>query len=189
MYTARRVASRRAQAGVTLIELVLFIVIVGVAVAAILGVMSLTTSNSADPQLRKQALAIAEGMLEEIEGARFTYCAVDDPAAETATGVAGCATAEAPGIQGGATRRPYDNVNDYNQATPYTSDVAGNPFPTGYVVNVLVSPVVVNATGLLHASPPADPAALRIAVTVSYGNKQQIVLDGYRTRYAPNSIP
>ncbi len=189
MCTARRLASARAQAGVTLIELVLFIVIVGVAVVGILGVMSLTTRNSVDPQLRKQALAIAEGMLDEIEGARFTFCAVNDPAAETATGEAACATKEAFGIQGGATQRPYDNVNDYNQSEPYTSDVAGNPFPDGYVVNVLVSPVVVNATGLLHASPPANPAALRITVTVGYGDKQQVVLDGYRTRYAPNSIP
>lgn len=189
MYTARRVASRRAQAGVTLIELVLFIVIVGVAVAAILGVMSLTTSNSADPQLRKQALAIAEGMLEEIEGARFTYCAVDDPAAETATSVAGCATAEAPGIQGGTTQRPYDNVNDYNQTKPYTSDVAGNPFPAGYVVNVLVSPVTTLGANPIPIHKPPGFVALRITVTVAYGNKQQIVLDGYRTRYAPNSIP
>ena len=73
MCTARRRAPRRAQAGVTLIELVLFIVVVGVAVTGILGVMSLTARNGADPQLRKQALAVAQGMLDEIAGALIPH--------------------------------------------------------------------------------------------------------------------
>ncbi|OEZ68249.1 hypothetical protein JAB5_22020 [Janthinobacterium sp. HH103] len=188
MCTARRRATRRGQAGVTLIELVLFIVIVGVAVTAILGVMSLTTRNSVDPQLRKQALAIAQGMLDEIEGARFTYCAVDDPAAETATGEAGCATKEAFGIQGATTQRPYDNVNDYvasdGGTSTYTTDVAGNPFSAlagQYAATVSINTVALNGI--------AAPKVLHIQVSVAYGDKQQVVLDGYRTRYAPNSIP
>lgn len=193
MSSARRHAAPRAQAGVTLIELTMFIVIIAVAVVGILGVLSLTTRNSADPQLRKQALVIAEGLLEEIELARFTYCALDDPAAGTATGVAGCATPEAPGIQGAASGRPFDNVNDYvnqyNQAVSYTRDAAGVAFPAGYVARVLISPVVVSGTGLQPGPVTADVAALRIAVTVSYGGNQQVVLDGYRTRHAPNSIP
>ncbi|MGK5078922.1 type IV pilus modification PilV family protein [Janthinobacterium sp. HLX7-2] len=188
MCTARRVAARRAQAGVSLIELVLFIVIVGVAVTAILGVMSLTTRNSADPQMRKQALAIAEGMLDEIEGARFTFCAVDDPAAETATGVADCAVAEANGIQSAATQRPYDNVNDYvgkdGSAMTYATDVAGNPFSAiagQYAATVSINSIALNGI--------TAPNVLHIQVSVAYGDKQQVVLDGYRTRYAPNSIP
>lgn len=188
MCTARRLASARAQAGVTLIELVLFIVIVGVAVVGILGVMSLTTRNSVDPQLRKQALAIAEGMLDEIEGARFTFCAVNDPAAETATGEAACANKEAFGIQGGATQRPYDNVNDYvgtdGSAITYTTDVAGNPFSS--LANQYAATVSMNAVALNGIT---APNVLHIRVSVAYGDKQQVVLDGYRTRYAPNSIP
>ncbi|MDX8121684.1 type II secretion system protein [Janthinobacterium sp. LS2A] len=188
MCTARRHAARRTQAGVTLIELVLFIVIVGVAVVGILGVMDLTTRNSVDPQLRKQALAIAEGMLDEIEGARFTFCAVNDPAAETAISVAGCGVVEAPGIQGGATQRPYDNVNDYvakdGSAITYTTDVAGNPFSS--LANQYAATVSMNSVALNGI---AAPNVLHIQVSVAYGDKQQVVLDGYRTRYAPNSIP
>jgi MSHA pilin protein MshD len=49
----------RSQAGLSLIELVMFIVIVGVAVAGVLSVMNVTTRHSADPMIRKQAQAIA----------------------------------------------------------------------------------------------------------------------------------
>ena len=88
--TGRRPLVR--QHGLTLIELVVFIVIVGVAVAGILSVMMVTTSHSADPQRRKQALAIAEGLLEEIELARFTYCDPSDANAMTAMTSGGCAS-------------------------------------------------------------------------------------------------
>ncbi len=183
------ISLRRRQRGVTLIELVLFIVIVGVASAAILGVMSLTTQRSADPQLRKQALAIAEGMLEEIELARFTYCDPQDPAAATAASAGECATPEGPGQEAGGVGRPYDNVNDYVAAygapTSYTTDAAGVGFPAGYAASVVIRPV----TTLQDHAPATALVGLRITVTVAYGDKQQVVLDGYRTRYAPNNIP
>lgn len=54
------------QRGISLIELIMFIVIIGVGVAGILLVMNQLTGRSADPLVRKQALAIAESMLEEI---------------------------------------------------------------------------------------------------------------------------
>jgi len=179
---------RRRERGVTLIELVLFIVIVGLASAAILGVMSLTTQHSADPQLRKQALAIAEGMLEEIELARFTYCDPQDPAAQTATSPAGCAIPEGPGEEANGAGRPFDNVNDYvsayGTATQYKTDAQGTVWAAGspqeYIASVVITQVPLN--GL-----PATET-LRIQVTVPYAD-QKIVLDGYRVRYAPNSIP
>ena len=77
------------QRGVTLIELVIFIVVVSIAVVGLLQIFTRTTASSADPQLRKQALAIAEAMLDEIEGARFTFCdPIKDPAADTAQNAA-----------------------------------------------------------------------------------------------------
>jgi MSHA pilin protein MshD len=53
--------------GFSLIELVLFIVIVSVAVTGLISVMNLTAAHSADPLIQKQALSVAEAMLEEIE--------------------------------------------------------------------------------------------------------------------------
>ena len=178
----------RRQRGVTLVEVVLFIVIVGVASVGIMEVMRLTTQHSADPQLRKQALAIAEGMLEEIQLARFTFCDPLDPAAETAASPAACTIPEGPGQEAGGVPRPFDNVNDYvsayGAATEYKTDAQGAVWaagsPQAYVASVTITPVALN--GL-----PATEG-LRIQVVVPYAD-QQVVLDGYRVRYAPNSIP
>ncbi|KAB8045000.1 type IV pilus modification PilV family protein [Janthinobacterium aquaticum] len=183
---------RRGQCGFTIIELVIFIVVIGVAVAGVLGVMNLTTSRSADPQLRKQALVLAEGLLEEIQSARFTFCKPDDAAAETAVNTAGCATPQAVGQPAGT--RPYLSVTDYvpafGTAQPYIRDALDIKFPDGYSATVTLSPEV--ALGPADALVPADatPAnlnALRITVTVSYAGGN-VTLVGYRTRYAPNLI-
>ena len=48
------------QRGVSLVELIMFIVIVSVALAGILLVFNVTTKGSADPLVHKQALAAAE---------------------------------------------------------------------------------------------------------------------------------
>jgi len=77
------------QQGLSLIELIMFIVIVGAAVAGIIGMMAMATQSSADPLVRKQALAIAEAMLEEVRLQPFTYCDPDDPTAATATSASG----------------------------------------------------------------------------------------------------
>ncbi|MGK5061308.1 type IV pilus modification PilV family protein [Janthinobacterium sp. LB3P112] len=197
---------RTAQRGVTLIELVIFIVVVSIAVIGLLQIFARTTSSSADPQLRKQALAIAEAMLDEIAGARFTFCdPLADPAADMATNAApfdsatnptGCTTPQNVSATVPATGRPYYNVSDYVRAfnTPlnYTDDAAGQPFPAGYVVSVTISPDA--GLGPANALLPSDATpinmnVLRITVTVTYGTNQQLVLAGYRTRYAGNAVP
>ena len=64
--------------GLTLIEIIVFIVVVGIALTAILLVMNGSAARSSDPLVRKQALAIAEGLLEEVQSMPFTYCDADD---------------------------------------------------------------------------------------------------------------
>ena len=48
------------------------------------------TKASVDPLVRKQALAIAASLMEEIQLKGFTYCDPDDPNVYTATSTAGC---------------------------------------------------------------------------------------------------
>ena len=55
-----------AQRGLTLIELIMFIIVVGVGLAGVLSVLDVTGRSSADPVIRKQAAAIAESLMEEI---------------------------------------------------------------------------------------------------------------------------
>ena len=50
----------------TLVELVITIVIVGIAAAAMFSAMAAITARSADPMLRQQSLALAEAYLEAI---------------------------------------------------------------------------------------------------------------------------
>jgi MSHA pilin protein MshD len=202
-------SSAHRERGLSLIELIMFILIVSVALAAILQVLSLNVTHSADPQMRKQALSVAEGLMEEVQLARFTFCDPTDVQAEAATAAAvgapgtGCldpAHVENVGQEAvaGAIGRPFDNVNDYVAAfgTPVTfnADVAGTGFPNGYTATVSVSP----GTGLGSAGSQITPVdasaanmnALLITVIVSYNNGNDSVrLDGYRTRYAPNSLP
>jgi hypothetical protein len=75
--------------GLSLIELIMFIVIVGAAVAGIIMMISKTTQSSADPVIRKQALSIAEAMLDEIRLQPFTLCDVDDTTPGVVTVAAG----------------------------------------------------------------------------------------------------
>jgi MSHA pilin protein MshD len=84
----------RHQAGFTLIELVVFIVIVSVAVVGILSVMNNVVKSSADPMIRKQSAALADSILAEILLKEYT-----DPDA-TEVGETG--------------RDNYDDVDDYN---------------------------------------------------------------------------
>src|SRR5438094_619138 len=103
---------RLRQRGVTLVELILFMVITPIDLDGILKVMRLTPANSADPVKRKQALLLAEAMLEEVQMAKFTYCDPTATNADTVDKTADCDVKEEFGPEQSGDR-PYDNVNDY----------------------------------------------------------------------------
>jgi MSHA pilin protein MshD len=149
----------RQQQGLTLIELVMFIVIVGVAAAGILQVLNMANKNSADPIRRKQAMLIAEAYMEEVQLASFTACDPADANASTATisavGVAGdttrCAnanTVETWGPEAG-NARPYDNINDYVPRTvpPYVPGTAVRAFAVNIGGNLVDTDVAGNVLG------------------------------------------
>ena len=189
----------RAQAGLTMIELVIFIVIIGIAVAGVLTVMNQSNKGGADPQMRKQAIAVAEGLLEEIFLSHFTYCDPADAAADTARATTDCTLVEQVGTEPG-NARPYDNVNDYvaafgvEQQTPINdinndSPAAGNLTPFTAFLTILPEPLGVGAGAIAaDATDPSTMEVLRIRVRVRYAS-EDVVLDGYRTRYAPNFLP
>jgi MSHA pilin protein MshD len=206
--TGRCVARSGRQRGVTLIELVLFIVIVGIAVAGILVVYTNTVRHSADPVIRKQMLAIAESMLEEAMLMPFTYCDPDDASAATAgaalVGAGNCAaTIESIGPEAGETRyvaaTPFDNVNDYSgfdtaTATPSgIADLSGTVIAglAGYQAQVSATTQTLGPAGGLIAAVDVNgaPQVLLITVTVTASGGDSISLSGYRARYAPNAVP
>jgi len=198
----RREARRRR--GATLIELIMFIVVVGAAVAGVLGAINYATRASVDPMIQKQALAIAEAVLEEVQLMPFTYCDPDDPQAaialSSAVGANGCTAAasiENPGAEatppyGPETRlsatTPFDNVNDYNGFVMAGGvvDIAGNPVPlpelAAYTATVAVAGQALSGI--------AAGESLLVTVTVTHPSLNPgLVLHGYRVRYAPNALP
>lgn len=190
--------------GFSLIEVVVFIVVLGIGFASMLVLYNRVTLASVDPLVRKQALAIASSLLEEIELRAFTYCDPDDPNVYTATsatvGPAGCtaaATVEGIGAEAGETRYAaprFDNVNDYNgfamagsnPADPNSiRDITNQTISglNGYSVTVVIAAIAVNE--LPGVADTTD--ALRINVTVTGPTGVNVSLQGYRLRYAPNS--
>jgi MSHA pilin protein MshD len=170
--------------GFTIVELILFIVVVSIALVGVLLVMNITTSHSSDPQIRKQALSIAEALMEEVSLARFTYCDPADPNAETAASTADCHTApEGMGPEPGNTR-PFDNVNDYvttDGSLPIFRGGGSNPALDNYTAQIAITQQALNGI------PATD--SLHIRISVLYAGTVMVVLDGYRTRYAPNLMP
>jgi len=157
---------RARASGFTLVELVMFIVIVSIAVAGVLAVMNITTRHSADPMIQKQALAVAEAMLEEIELQDFT---------KPAGGFAG------PYNQ--ANRKFFDSVGDYSGFSTvgiYTIDgVAPIAALAGYNISVSVADSALGPGG----SQVAAGEAKLITVTVTDPRHEVTKLSGYRTRY------
>lgn len=148
------------QSGITLVELLLFIVIVSIGIAGILSVMNVTTQHSADPMVRKQALAAAESLLEEITLKDF---------------------ADPDGSEAGETRPTFDDVSDYNgYASAGIRDINESPIGALADYNVAVN---VDATASLGALGGGE--VKRITVTVTGPGGESITLNGYRTNYAP----
>jgi len=188
----RRRALAGRQSGLSFVELIMFIVIVGVGLAGILSVLNLTAQRSADPQIRKQMMAIAESLLEEVTLKPYTFCDPDDPQAATAisatVGLTGClATVEGSGPEG-ETRYdatlPFDNVNDYNGfSMTGIRDTADNPIGALAAYSATIS-VANSALGTVPAN-----QSLLVTVSVTGPGSESFVLQGFRTRYAPNAVP
>lgn len=174
------------QKGVTLIELILFMLIVSIAVIGVTRIMNLTSVASTDPLREKQALALAESMLEEIQLQAFTFCDPDDANAMTAYSAADCAS-EVQGLgksagesRGGVPR--FDNVGDYFEY--------GEPDPIKPVVDIQEQVIagLENYSMSVHEVDECGGACIRIDVTVSVDDVK-VVLTGYRYRYAPRTVP
>jgi MSHA pilin protein MshD len=188
------------QRGVSLIELVIFIVIIGVSVAGVLVAIDQSARASADPLVIKQALAIGEAMLEEVELMPFTFCDPDDAAqstAQSATSPAQCATtvevsgpetneARIPGV----VQTPFDNVNDYagydSAADGGIKDITGTLITGLGAFRAQVAVAAVALGGIAATDADGQANVLLITVTVTGPVNVNVVLQGYRTKYAPN---
>lgn len=162
------------QRGLTLIELIIFIVVVSVALAGVLMVLNTTARGSADPVIRKQALAVVEAMLDEILSKSYQN---DPNDANNSSSTLGCTPTTTPRCQANNVydRANYNDVDDYNGWNQTgVFDQTGDPVQglTGYRVSVAV----------------AAPSALngvtgkQVTVTVN-GGAESVSLVGFRANF------
>lgn len=163
MSNERRRRPRARDAGVTLIELIVALVIVGAALAGMVAVFASTTRASVDPVVVQQMQAIADNMMEEILLKPY-------------------AAGPNPGARANGARIGYDDVRDYDgYGTTGIQDVEGNAIAGLERYRVAVAVAAVQLTGM-----PAN-GALQITVTVTNTtpNAQApgaaVVLTGWRT--------
>ena len=177
---------RPGQRGLSMLELLVFIVVVGLALGSLASLLAQTLRPSADPQMQRQALAIAESLLDEVTQLPFSWCDPDDPLVASVTSAAECTTLpEALGPEAGESRfgaLRFDNVNDFD----------------GYTMNGIVDAagVAVDALAAYSASVQVTPVSLggiasgevlRITVTVTGSGGLRVSLDAYRSRHAPTT--
>jgi MSHA pilin protein MshD len=148
-------------AGVTLVELIVALVIMGVALAGMVAVYTVTTRSSVDPVIVQQMQAIADNMMEEILMKPF---------------------AKGPGT---GARINYDDVRDYqgyDSLTKGIPDVEGNVIAGLERYRVVVS--VAESAGLPNV-PSGDALLVTVTVSDMRGDPNdpasKITLTGWRT--------
>lgn len=202
-----RIGNRnRLSGGFTLIELIMFIIIVGVALAGVLTTINMVTKNSADPLIRKQMLTFAEALIDEVQMRPFTFCDPEDANASTANSSADCATTvQIFGHKAAVNRADYNNVGNYctetgttngacttvtlgtaNSAASRIPDISGatGGSPPGYWATIQLAPQAIG--GITSTNTAAGLNVIEITVTVrSVFTTEAISLQTYRTRWAP----
>ncbi len=141
MSTRREASRRAAQAGVTLVELIVALTLAGVILTSIWSAWTLLGRSSADPLVARQSLAIAQSLLREIElqplpgtavagstPGRSGYASISDYHGLTMNGISDVEGAVVPGLE------------SYGAAVSVTSmALSGVPAGDGWWVTVTVT--------------------------------------------------
>lgn len=182
------------------------IVLVGVVAGGLMSLSGRLATQSAEAMRTRQALTLAQALLDEVRHMPFTYCDPNDANALTANsavvGAGGCAaTVDTMGPEAGETR--YNAANRYDGVTDYQGfkmpggacagglcDINGNLINgpgsslAGCKASVALAPVALAAIPALDVN--GRPQVLRIAVTVTCPGMLPLQLEGIRVRHAPN---
>ena len=197
--------------GITLVEQIVFIVIIGVGVVGLLSTMNSMVRFSADPMVRKQMVVIAESLLSEILHQPFTWCDPDDANATTAMDYVAGATFSGTQVCAGGAGYTQNKGDDSSTVplvspTPHAAGLSetrdggpGTQFDNvadyggfsqadatdaagGNQVTGYATSVAVTRAG--NSFGLSQSAVLQITVTVSK-DADSISLTGWRFRYAP----
>lgn len=182
-------SSRRLARGLSLIEVVVFIVVVAIGISGIAMLYNQLTVASVDPLVRKQALAVAASLLEEIQLKGFTTCDPDDANFYDHPTPA-CTTLEAIGPEAGEGRYAdprFDNVNDYHGFSMSGANIRDVTGTTIAELGDYSATVTIASAGGDFPDVADATDALRITVAVTGPAGVSVSLQGYRLRYAPKT--
>jgi MSHA pilin protein MshD len=152
----------RHQHGTSLVELIVLIVVVGIVVTATMGALGNLSARSADPLVQRQALAVAQSLLDE---------ALAQPTPD------GDGIGPEAGEARGSATAPFNHVNDYhglNMTGIRHFDGTAVAALEGYSANVSVRAQAVGNV------PGADGWWVEVRVTGPGG--AEVVLAGWRAR-------
>lgn len=153
--------------GVTLLELIVFMVVISVALGAMLSAYQYSVSQSVTPAVRQQMMELAQSRLDDVMARRFDENTPIGgvPACDGSVGAPSCsATLGSDGVEAVA-----DDVDDYHNVTI-------TPL-SGYSVTT----TVVEAGTAIGLS--ANDRAKRVQVSVSGPNGLDFSLSAYRANF------
>lgn len=154
-------SSSKYHIGVTLIEMMVFIVVVSIALGALLQVFNGSVMQTVDPLVRIKSLEKAQALMDQILVRKFDE--------NTPTGgIPACGSSDGIACLGITADSDYDDVGDYNGY----SDNSDAGFP------VAVSVVEAGTDlGLLNAQ------ARRITVVISMPDGKSVTLSSYKANF------
>lgn len=153
--------------GFTLVEMVVMIMILGMGLAGIMVAINRATQESAVPFIRKQAIAIAESIMEEVTARDFTNN-VATPAVDIAGGVS-------------AQRNQAHEVDDYNG---FTMSGIRPPDDAATVISGLADYSVRVTVASVAFSTIAAAYSKVITVTVSGPSGVSVSLEGMKIDFS-----
>lgn len=195
-----------AGAGFTLLDVLLVIVLLGIVAAALTTISARLSAQTSETLKMRQALALAQGLLDEVRHMPFTYCDPNDARARLATGAflggTGCASlVDGLGPEPGESRynaaNRFDSVSDYQGFAMPGPGCAGLCDVNGLVVNasgplvgcsVLTTLAAQALPGVAALDGNGRAQALRIVVAVTCPGTPPVYAEGLRVRHAPNLL-
>lgn len=169
------------QAGFSLVELVVALVVLGIGVTAFLNLIINTTRHSADPMLQQQAHAVAQAYMEEVLAQPFCDPGFSTTCRTSCTSASACSACNT--VEG--SRSNYDSVcdfaglNDNTGARDFTGGLVGGLGAYNIAVNVDDSAVTLS--GLTSAS----GQIVQVTVTVTHDTSPDVnaAVTAYKTNY------
>ncbi len=182
---------KRTIKGFSLIELIIGIVVLGIAMALITRVLSPQAERSIDPIFQVRAAELAQGMMEEISSKAFdesnTLALGNSRCGEVNIGATACTTLNTcptGNAELGESRLSYDDVDDYNCLNQSNLAIESGRGESLSIYSGFSLAVTVGYDDDMDGVTVNTPGNVKlITVTVTTPNNEQMAFSTYRFNY------